>query len=499
AFALAVTWPAAGNIGGGGYLLVYPGQGGEPLVIDFRERAPAAASREMFVAPRDRTAYRRVGVPGTVRGLALAHQRFGSRPWKELLAPAIHLARAGFALNHVTAASLNRVLQTSTAAEHAELRRVFARPGGGAWQAGDRLVQKDLAHSLELIAEGGPGAFYTGELAGLFAAEMKRGGGLITRDDLAGYQARAVAPIHGTYRGYDVYSVPPSSSGGICLVEMLNILENFDLRRQGRWAPETLHQMIEAMRRAYCDRARYLADPAFVTIPAFLTSKAYARKLAAGIDPAKATPSGDLARDLPLQDEGEHTTHLSVIDRTGTAVSLTYTLEDLYGSRIVVKGAGFLLNDEMNDFNWLPGVTNRSGRIGTKPNLAAPGKRMLSSQTPTVVAREGKVVLVTGSPGGRTIINTVLCVVVNVLDFGMDARSAVDAPRMHHQWFPDEVHLEPEFAEKHGGALKRLQEMGYTIGLPARQGDAHSILVNPRTGTFVGAADHRISGSAAGY
>jgi gamma-glutamyltranspeptidase/glutathione hydrolase len=277
---------------------------------------------------------------------------------------------------------------------------------------------------------------------------------------------------------------------------MLNILENFDLHAQGRYSPETLHLMIEAMRRAYCDRARHLGDPAFVNIPPHLTTKEYARKLAQGIDRKKATRSADLAKDIPLAAEGDSTTHFSVIDRDGMAVANTYTLERSYGSRVVVKGAGFLLNNEMMDFNWRPGHTDREGAIGTAPNLIAPGKRMLSSQTPTVVAKDGKVVLVTGSPGSRTIINTVLCVVVNVLDFDMDVRAAVDAPRLHHQWFPDQVRMER--SDEFSAALKRLRAMGHRIGRSV-QGDAHSIRVDPKTRWYYGAADRRISGKAAGY
>jgi gamma-glutamyltranspeptidase/glutathione hydrolase len=497
AFALAVTWPEAGNIGGGGYMVVHPGgAGGEPAAFDFRETAPAAATRDMFVKPADRSNHRRVGVPGTVRGLALAHQKFGKRPWKELVLPAVRLAREGFTLDAATAGSLNRVLKQSSSKEYAELRRVFGKKDGP-WNAGDVLVQPDLARTLTRIAEQGADGFYAGETADLIAAEMQRGG-LITKDDLANYQARQRPPVHGTYRGYDVYSSPPSSSGGTCLVEMLNILENFDLRKQGRWSPDTLHVMIEAMRRAYRDRAAYLGDPAFVKIPPRLLDKEYAKELARGIDPKKATPSTDLAGAIQLS-EGGHTTHFSVIDKGRMAVSMTFTLESSYGSRVVVKGAGFLLNDEMNDFNWLPGVTDRSGRIGTEPNVAAPGKRMLSSQTPTIVARDGKPVLVTGSPGSRTIMNTVLCVVVNVLDFDMDIRAAVDAPRLHHQWLPDRVIIESALAKEHAEALKQLRLRGHAIIQSGRQGDAHSIHVDPKTRRVIGAADRRISGGALGY
>jgi len=495
AFALAVTYPAAGNIGGGGFMLVYPGNGQEPVVIEYRETAPGAASPTMFRKGESWYTHRAVGVPGTVRGMALAHQRFGKLTWKEVLAPAIKLAGEGFALDATLASSLNSVVWFSP--EFAELCRVLGKQGGSRdWQTGDLLVQKDLARTLTLVAEQGPDAFYQGPIADQIATEMKAGGGLITKADLAAYRANVRMPIHGTYRGHDVYAPPPPSSGGTCLVEMLNVLENFDLRKQGRWSPETLHVMIESMRRAYCDRARYLGDPDFARVPAFLTTKEYARGLARAIEPTRATRSEDLAKEVPLAKEGEDTTHFSVIDGQGMAVANTYTLERSYGSRIVVKGAGFLLNNEMIDFNWRPGVTSRDGEIGTPPNLIAPGKRMLSSQTPTVVARDGKVVLVTGSPGSRTIINTVTCILINTLDFDMDVWAAVDAPRLHHQWFPDEVRFEgvSDFPE----VVSKLKAMGHAV-VGSRQGDAHTIRVDAKSGKYYGAADHRISGAAAGY
>jgi gamma-glutamyltranspeptidase/glutathione hydrolase len=495
AFALAVTYPQAGNIGGGGFMLVYPARGAEPVVIEYRETAPAAATRTMFRKGDSAYGHRVVGVPGTVRGLALAHQRFGKLPWKTVVMPAVRLAEKGFALDDHMARALNGVLKGPV--DFPELRRVFAKPGGRSWAAGDTLTQPELARTLRLIAEQGPDAFYTGPIAGQLVTEMEAGGGLITAADLAGYQAKARAPVQGVYRGYDIYGPPPPSSGGVCLIEMLNILENFDLHKQGRWSPETLHVLIEAMRRAYCDRARYLGDPDFTDIPAHLTTKDYARQLAKSIDLNKATRSADLAKDLPLAPEGDSTTHFSVIDKDGMAVANTYTLEHGFGSRVVVKGAGFLLNNEMTDFNWRPGVTDRKGMIGTSPNQIAPGKRMLSSQTPTIVARDGKVLLVTGSPGSRTIINTVLCVLVNVLDFDMDVRRAVDAPRLHHQWFPDAALFERD--GKDAAALDRLRAMGHTVRTGKRQGDAHTIWVDPRTGVYHGAADRRLSGKSVGY
>jgi gamma-glutamyltranspeptidase/glutathione hydrolase len=500
AFALAVTWPEAGNIGGGGFMLVYPAGGkSEPVIIDYRETAPAAATPTMFADGKRPAPVLLAGTPGTVRGLALAHQRFGKLTWKELLAPAVRLADEGFVMDAALASSLNHVIARSP--DFAELRRVYGKDGGKAvWQAGDRLVQKDLAKTLRRIAEQGADGFYNGPVADLITHEMKRDGGLITTVDLAAYEAKVRKPIHGTYRGYDVYGPPPPSSGGTCLIEMLNILENFGLRKQGRFSPETLHVVLETMRRAYRDRARYLGDPDFVKIPDFLTSKEYARKLAQSIDPLNATRSEDLAKDIPLTKESNHTTHFSVLDRDGMAVANTYTLEDAYGSRIVVKGAGLLLNNEMGDFNPRPGVTNHRGLIGTEPNQIAPRKRMLSSQTPTIVTKDGKVVLITGSPGGRTIINTVLCVVLNVLEFDMPLRDAVDAPRMHHAWFPDVLRVEPGLVEKHADALRKLRDMGHVIDRkPGRQGDAHSIRVDPRSGIYEGIADRRRDGSAAGY
>ena len=497
AFALAVTYPAAGNIGGGGYLLVMPPTG-EPLVFDFREVAPAAATRDMFIDPAARTPHRRAGVPGTVRGLALAHERFGKLRWSDLVRPAVDLARDGFALDAANARSLNDLLVTSEKSRFAELHRVFEKPDGTKWQPGDRLKQPDLASTLQRIAEKGPDGFYSGETADKIVAEMKGGGGLITADDLASYQAVVRPALRGTYRGYDIVSAPPSCSGGTVLIEALNILECFQLDRDPT-SPANVHHIVEAMKRAFRDRYRYLGDPLATTVPDFLVDKAYARKLAAGITD-RATPSRELAGDIKLATESEHTTHLSVVDKDRMAVSLTTTLENLYGSRVVVRGAGFFLNDEMNDFNWLPGVTDATGRVGTDANLVRPGKRMLSSMTPTIVSKEGKVVLITGSPGGRTISNTVLCVVTNVIDYHMDVRQAVDAPRLHHPWFPDEIRLETAWLEQAPKLAPQLLAMGHAIVVrPAKIGDAHSIWIDPTSGDLTGAADRRTAGKAAGY
>jgi gamma-glutamyltranspeptidase/glutathione hydrolase len=405
----------------------------------------------------------------------------------------VKLAEGGFPVDAALAKSLNRVL-ADPKTTNAEFTRVYGKPGGTPWQAGDTLVLKDLGRTLRMIAEKGPDAFYTGELAELLAKEMKEGG-LITKDDLAAYKANERKPVHTTFRGFDVYGPPPPSSGGTCLAEMLNILENFDLKKSGRWSPETMHLVIEAMKRAYADRARYLGDPAFTKIPDTLTSKQYAKQLAAGIDPKKPTPPKDLAPEISLDKESDSTTHFSVIDKEGMAVSNTYTLENSYGNRVVVRGAGYLLNNEMTDFNPRPGVTTTGGLIGTKPNRVAPGKRMLSSMTPVVVTKGGKPVLITGSPGGRTIINTVLCVVLNVTEFDMPIGEAVSAPRLHHQWLPDVARFEG--VKQYPELVAKLKEMGYAVS-EARQGDAHSIWIDPKTGVRTGAADKRLDGKAVG-
>ncbi len=496
AFALAATYPAAGNIGGGGFMIVWPGDGRPPLAFDFREKAPGAATQDMFVKPEGRSAHRRVGVPGTVRGLALAHEKAGTQPWKRLVDPAVQLAADGFELDQANASQISNLLKDSSGPEHAELHRVFGKPGGGDWKTGDRLVQPDLAKSLARIRDQGPDGFYKGETAELIAAEMKRFDGLITTDDLAAYDAVQREPVRGTYRGYDLICMPPPCSGGLTLISMLNILENFEFKPQDRWAPRTTHLFAEAMKRAYRDRARFLGDPDFTEIPADVYTKAHAKEWAERIRPNIATPSRELAGDIPLTGESEHTTHFSVIDKNGMCVSLTYTLESSFGSRVVVQGAGFILNDEMNDFNWIPGVTDTTGRIGTSPNLLAPGKRMLSSMCPTIVLKDGKPWLITGSPGGRTIINTVLQVITGMIDFGMTAQEAVDAPRIHHQWFPDTIRAEARFHAQHAGLITELEGMGHKFSRVAKQGDAHSIWINPATGEAESGIDPRISGKA---
>jgi gamma-glutamyltranspeptidase/glutathione hydrolase len=503
AMALAVTHPAAGNIGGGGFMNVfipphlrgkYTDGSVEPAwVIDYRETAPLKAHKEMFRKGDSPHQHKTVGVPGTVAGLWLAHERYGRLKWRQLVEPAVELARDGFAVDASLARSLNQVLAGSK--QFSELQRVFAPPDGQNWKPGDRLRQADLAWSLRELAEGGVEAFYRGAIADKIVAEMQRGGGLITHEDLRSYRPRLRKPVHFRFAGHEIYSVPPASSGGICLGLILRQIEHFPYRDWGRWDVRTVHVLVEAMRRAYAERARWLGDPDFVRIPEELLDPEYTRRLAKTISLDRATPSREIAPDIPLAPEGNETTHFSVVDGDGLAVANTYTLEHSYGSRIVVRGAGFLLNNEMVDFNWFPGVTTTDGHIGTLPNQIAPGKRMLSSMTPTIAVQNDRAVLVTGSPGGRTIINTVAQVLLNRLGFSLAPAESVSLPRLHHQWFPDEVRYEPgeAFSE---ALLEALKKRGHRLVRGQRQGDAHSIFYDASKRMYWAIADTRIWGSA---
>ena len=499
AFALAVTHPSAGNIGGGGFMVVRTPDG-QATTFDYRERAPGASTETMYLGEdgeidRSLTAagYLAPGVPGTVRGMALAHERFGSLPWEDLVMPAAALARDGFALPPALARSLNAEVRGRMSRFPASVA-AYGKPDGTEWQAGDRIVLGDLAASLEAIATDGPDAFYTGWIADRIAEDMARHGGVITKADLAAYEARERAPVRGTFRGYEIISMPPPSSGGVALVEMLNILEAARIHEKPRGSVEAMHYIAEAMRRAYLDRARHLGDPDFVDVPVErLTSKVHARELARSIDPARASSSVELGRDIVTDagNESEETTHFSVVDRNGLAVANTYTLEGGFGSHVVAAGTGILLNNEMGDFNKKPGTTNLTGDIGTPANLIAPGKRMLSSMTPTIVARDGRLVLVTGSPGGRTIINTVLNIVLHVTAWDLEGRRAVDAPRMHHQWLPDRLSVEENGVSEAGRAA--LEALGHQVRVQGRQGSAQSIWIHPQTGTAFGVVDRRDS------
>jgi gamma-glutamyltranspeptidase / glutathione hydrolase len=493
AFALAVTFPAAGNIGGGGFMLVHPAAGrGDPVAFIYRETAPAAATPTVFTDKDSQYSRKAVAVPGTVRSLAAAHRRFGTLPWSQLLEPAIALARNGFAIDRCLTELLNTYLADADTADKTEFKRVFGKPGGGLWVSGDRLVRPDLAKTLTILADRGPGAFYTGPIAAGIVAEMARNDhSLITAEDLANYRAIECKPLAARYRGkYDVYVPPPPSGGGATLLEELNIIQNFDLTAWGRWSPTTLHVMAETMRRATYDRVRYLGDPAFVPVPVRLIESEYGRQLARTIDLTRTTRSKDLGSDIAETPEGADTTHFSIIDRQGMAVANTYTLERLWGSRIVVKNMGFLLNNNMFGFNLFPDEENPAGANGFTPNAVAPGKRPLSSQTPTIVAQDGHVRLITGSPGSRSIPNTVLSLIINVFDFNMPIGRAVAFPRFSHEWMPDRIKFETP--ELYPDMVKALTDMGHTIVRkePRPQGDAHSIFVKAAN-CYVGAADTR--------
>lgn len=490
-FALAVTYPQAGNIGGGGFMVIrFPD--GTATTLDFREKAPLAAHPEMFLDEDGEysrsihhDSHLAVGVPGTVAGLALAHERYGTLPWEELVEPSVRLAEEGFEVMPYLARSLKGVLPKM---EPFPASIEAYSKDGVPYEEGELLRQPDLARSLARIRDNGQDGFYKGETAELIVAEMERAGGIITLEDLARYEAKEREPIRGTYRGYDIIGMPPPSSGGIAVVEMLNILEGYDLRAMGHNSATYLHHLAEAMRLAFRDRARYVADSDFEEIPIeHLTSKEYAAELRSQIDSERATPSR--IEDMVLAHEGMETTHYSVVDGDGMAVAVTYTLEQSYGMKAVVPGAGFLLNNEMGDFNAKPGLTTETGLIGTEANLARPEKRMLSSMTPTIIEKDGKLVAVIGSPGGRTIINTVLQVILNLIDFEMDIQEAVEAKRIHHQWFPDRITIEEDGVDE--ATVEALRAMGHEVRVRGQQGRAHSIQIDPTTGLRIGVADPR--------
>ena len=502
AFALAVTHPTAGNIGGGGFLIHRPAKG-DAQTYDFREKAPAAAHPEMWLDEAGNYDYEKhhsshlaVGVPGTVAGLYLAWQDGGTLHWARLVAPAIALARDGFTVTHGLARSLNTTGMRRFEPYPASVAQ-FTKDGTP-YEAGDRLVQRDLAATLQRIAEAGPKGFYEGETADLLVKEMAANGGIITHDDLKAYEAVRRAPILGSYRGYEIIGMPPPSSGGVTMVQMLNVLEGYDLSASGFGSARTLHLMTEAMRRGYANRARYLGDPDFNPgMPLLeLLSKDYANLLRGSIDESTASVSDP--GSFTWGYESPETTHFSVVDGARNAVSVTYTLEYSYGSGIVVPGAGFLLNNEMGDFNGKPGLTDTRGLIGTPPNVAEPGKRMLSSMSPTIVAKDGALFMVTGSPGGRTIINTTLQTILNVVDHGMNAQAAVDAGRIHHQWLPDRISYEAQLFSP--DTVKLLEALGHETRAQSRQGVAEVIVVNPETGVLEGGVDGRApDGGAAGH
>ncbi len=498
-FAMAVTYPRAGNLGGGGFMVIHSMEHHEDVAIDYRETAPNATTPGIFLGPdgkpdiaKSRDSALGIGVPGTPAGLALALEKYGSGKFTlaDLLQPAIDLARDGVLVTDDGADTLpdwhRRLVRWPSAA------KIFSRADGTSLREGDTMIQTDLAATLSAIATQGPRGFYEGPVADKLIKAIGDAGGIMTLDDLKSYQPVIRAPVRGSYRGYDIVSMPQPSSGGVVLLETLNILEGFPMPDMKRGSAPSLHVMIEAMKRAYADRARYLGDPAFVSAPvATLITKDYAARQRAGIDLDHATPWTDALSAVPPR-EGSNTTHFSVVDSLGNAVSNTYTLNFSYGVGLVAEGTGVLLNNELDDFTAAPGASNAYGLVGFEANLPGPGKRPLSSMSPTIVLKDGKPVLVTGSPGGSRIISTVLQVVVNVLDYNMDVAAAVAAPRLHHQWLPDEVRIERGFADD---TLAALRAKGHRVVEPMGQTSANSIAVTPNG--ILGAPDPRTRGAEA--
>ena len=520
-FALAVVHSPAGNIGGGGFMLIRMADG-KTHFLDYREKAPAAATRDMYLDAQGNVipgasefGYKAIGVPGSVAGMVYAENKFGKLTLKQVVAPAIKLARGGFALTWEEA----RDFHDSHLAQFPESRRVFQR-NGDFYKPGELFRQPDLARTLERVAEN-PDGFYHGALAREIAAALQKGGGLITAEDLAHYEVKEREPIHGTYRGYEVISAPPPSSGGTVLIESLNILEGYDLAQLESRSAESIHFTIEGFRRAFFDRAEFLGDPDFSKIPvAQLVDKRYAAAWRETIDPERASASKELKRPAIFSEleqyaqahpqavvpwESNHTTHYSVVDAEGNAVAVTTTINDWFGSRVTADGLGFLLNDEMDDFSAKPGVPNADGLIQGAANEIGPGKRPLSSMTPTIVAHNGKTILVLGSPGSSKIISTVANVLMGVVDYGMNLQEAVNAPRFHNQWLPDVVSVEKWFSPD---TLNLLRKMGYNVEIGLHDGehfepywsDAECIAIDEKTGERMGATDGRNSrGKAVGY
>lgn len=476
-FALAVVLPNAGNLGGGGFMVLHDAETGENVALDFRELAPAKASRDMYldekgglVEGRSLFTHLAVGVPGTVAGMEHAFKRWGTKRLADLIAPSIKLAEGGFEVSPTLAKMLS--MEKERLGQWASTRAVFFKDGAPL-KAGDRLVQKDLAKSLRLIARHGSKVFYRGEIGDRIVAEMAQHGGLIDRDDLKNYKVEERAPVCGDYRGYTIVSMPPPSSGGTHIIQILNLLERYPLSQYGANSAQTIHLLAETMKLAYADRAEYLGDPAFVTVPVKgLTSKKYADELARRIDPDKVLPADAIKPGQPQPYESDQTTHYSIVDGKGNAVAVTYTLNLSFGSGIVANGTGILLNNEMDDFSAKPGVPNAYGLIGGEANAIQPGKRPLSSMSPTLVMKDGKPWLVTGSPGGARIITTTLQTIVNAIDFGMNPAEAASTPRIHHQWLPDELRVEKGLSPD---TLDILKKRGYKVSVKPTMGRTQTI------------------------
>jgi gamma-glutamyltranspeptidase / glutathione hydrolase len=522
-FVMSVTFPQAGNIGGGGFMLIHPAKEKKVIAIDYREKAPAKASRDMFLdangkvdKARTRFSPLSAGVPGTVAGMAMALEKYGTWSLAQALAPAIKLAEEGFIVSRAFSESMKGAFKTGGRAKNLKTypatAALFLKADGGFYEAGDRFVQKDLANTLKIIANDGVDGFYRGKIAQLIAQDMQKHGGLITIDDLAAYQAQEREPIEGSYRGYEIYSMSPPSSGGTHIVQMLNSLEGDDIQSLGHNAAATIHLMAEVMKRAYADRSEYLGDSDFVCVPLkALTSKTYATQLREQINPSNASDSSEIqpgqlthqecSTDLdilsgqPTVFESEDTTHYSVVDQAGNMVSNTYSVNFSYGAGIVIEGTGMLINNTMDDFSASPGKLNAYGLLGGEANAIAPNKRPLSSMSPTIVLKNGKPFLITGSPGGSKIITTALQVIMNVIDHQMNIQEAVNAVRIHHQWLPDKLEYEKGLSLD---TLRLLKGMGHNVVKTKRaMGAASSILIHD--GVYYGAGDPRRFGVALGY
>jgi gamma-glutamyltranspeptidase/glutathione hydrolase len=506
-FVLAVVWPEAGNLGGGGFMLIRKADGTEEA-IDYRERAPLAATRDMYLDSKGNVienastiGHKASAVPGTIAGLTLALQRHGKLPWKELIEPARKLAEEGYLLSPMV---VERTLKhEKTLSFFPETKRIFLR-NGKHYEPGERFIQPELAKTLARIQQQGPREFYEGETATLIIKEMKENGGLITAKDLKEYEATIRKPIHGTYRDYEIVTMPPPSSGGIALIQMLNMLESFDLASASFHSTGHLHRMVEVMKRAFADRAVFLGDRDFVRVPVEeLISKEHAIAAVKTINSHRATPSTKIKPLLTQLKESANTTHFSVIDAEGNVVANTFTLNDSFGSAVTVRGAGFLLNNEMDDFTSKPGTPNFYGLMQSELNAIAPRKRPLSSMTPVIVLKQGKPFLTMGSPGGPVIISAVTQVLLNIVDFGMNAQQAVDAPRFHHQWMPDEIYFEPFGLNKDAQRALELRGHKFAKKYFFREtdylGDVQLIIIDPKTGNRLGASDPRRGGAPAGY
>jgi gamma-glutamyltranspeptidase/glutathione hydrolase len=503
--ALAVVWPSAGNLGGGGFMVIRQANG-RATAIDYREMAPAIAHRNTYLDSKGEYikesstfGHRAAGVPGTVAGLAWALEKYGTMKWAQVAEPARRLAADGFPVWFMLERSLKA--GQDELSRSPETRRIFLRDGKP-YETGEIFRQPELAATLARLIKSGPREFYEGKTAQLIEASMKRtlnGQQWITVQDLRNYKVVEREPLRTTYRGYEIITMPPPSSGGVALIEMLNILEKFDLKEMGFGSVASTHLKVEAMRRAFADRAEFLGDPDFVRVPvAGLTSRSYAERLAATINPERASTSQEVGHGNPAAYESDETTHFTVVDKDGNVATNTYTLNDSFGNKITVEGAGFLLNNEMDDFAPKPGSPNAYGLVQGEANAVAARKRPLSSMTPTIVLKDGRLWFAIGSPGGPTIINTVMQVITNIVDYGMNIQQAIDAPRVHHQWLPDQITYEPLGLAP--DVLKRLQEMGHRfVEHPRYMGDCEGIMIEDKTGVRLGGSDPRLDGRSVGY